>query len=974
MPIPQLKNRPSQNWRNPKKYYVSHERANTTRVRPRRKKDNFWSNLLADNPELKKKLIKYGIAAAAILILAFAGYTAWILRSLPDPNHLIEREVAQSTRIYDRKGETVLYEIFGEQKRTLIKLDELPPYVKNATIAIEDKNFYNHGAFSLWAIFRSAVTNVIYNRSAGGSTLTQQFIKNAVLTNEKKISRKLKELILAYRLEKKFNKDEILQMYLNEIPYGSTAYGVQAASQLYFGKDAKNINLAEAAVLAALPQAPSRYSPYGTHKDLLMGRQKYVLEQMKEQGYISEQEMNDAKNTEVVFKKPSENMRAPHFVMYIKEMLSDKYGEKMVEQGGLKITSTIDLDKQDIAEEAVKTIGEKNNEKYEASNAALLSLDPKTGQILAMVGSRDYFNDDIDGQVNIITSQRQPGSSIKPLVYTTAFIKGYTPDTILFDVVTNFSSGDKAYEPHNYDNAEHGPVTMRKALAGSLNIPAVKTLYLAGINNVINLAKDFGYTTLNDPDRFGLSLVLGGGEVKPIEHFNAFSAFANEGVIHDVTGILKVEDAKGNVLEEYKENDGRKVLDPKIARITTSILSDNSARAWVFGERNYLTLPDRPVGAKTGTTNDYKDAWTVGFTPSLVTGVWVGNNNGKEMKRGADGSVVAAPIWNEYMRKALAGTPAESFAAPEIPKTGKPILDGESFPTTIVKIDKSTGLLATEFTPASFIEEKAYYSQPHCILYYVNKDDPLGPVPENPADDPQFNLWESRVLAWAEKQKGSSTLPMFSSSTPPTEYDFQHKPENQPSVSITSPNNKETITNKNLSVNIDTSAPRGINRAEYYINDTLFYTNFSFPFNMDKNVSVLNNGFHKLKVRVCDDIDNCTEKEIEFNLILDGNQAKKIEASMIEPSGDISLNKANFPLSVKIKVNDANQLAKTILFYQPDNGSPTQIASQIGGSGDTAELTWRDAPAAGSYRLFAEVYSWSGSNVKTTPINISVSE
>ncbi|MCX6795992.1 MAG: transglycosylase domain-containing protein, partial [Candidatus Falkowbacteria bacterium] len=618
MPIPQLKH--TQSWRSHKKYYVNRGKIIQRRQTARRKKGLFSS-------AIKKKILYFFGGAILICCLILAAAIFWLSRSLPDPNHLIEREVAQSTRIYDRTGKNIIYEIFSEQKRTLVKLSDIPADVKNATIAIEDKDFYKHKGFSFWAIFRSAVTDIIFRRSAGGSTLTQQFIKNAVLTNEKTLTRKIKELILAYRLEQKFSKDEILQMYLNEIPYGSTAYGVQAASQLYFGKDVKDTNLAEAAILAALPQAPTRYSPYGSHKDLLIGRQQYILELMSKQGYITEQEMNDAKNTEVKFKTPSASMIAPHFVMHIKEILSDKYGEKMVEQGGLKITTTLDLYKQNIAEEAIKTIGEKNSAKYDAGNAALLSLDPKTGQILAMVGSRDYFNDDIDGQVNVITSQRQPGSSIKPIIYSAAFIKGYTPNTILFDVVTNFSTSDTPYEPHNYDSKEHGPVTMRQALAGSLNVPAVKTLYLAGVDNVLNLAQDFGYTTFSDRSRFGLSLVLGGGEVKPIEHFNAFSAFAREGIIHPVTGLLKVEDSAGNVLEEYKDDAGKQVIDPKIAREINNILSDNSARAFIFGEKNYLTLDNRPVAAKTGTTNDYHDAWTIGYTPSIVTGVWVGNSD-----------------------------------------------------------------------------------------------------------------------------------------------------------------------------------------------------------------------------------------------------------------------------------------------------------------------------------------------------------
>lgn len=974
MPIPQLSSRrPKSGSFNTKKYYLTRQNYSSSGGHASSARRSSGSRIIKDH-KTRKKLFVYSGLVVFIFFLIFTGYVLWTLRQLPDPNHLIDRQVAQSTKIYDRTGQNLIYEIFNNQKRTLVTLSDIPDNVKNATIAIEDKDFYKHGAFSIWAILRSAFTDIVFHRSAGGSTLTQQFVKNAILTNEKTVIRKIKEVVLAYRLEQKFSKDQILQMYLNEIPYGSTAYGVEAASQLYFGKDVKDVNLAEAAVLAALPQAPTLYSPYGSHKDLLMGRQQYILELMYKQGYITQQQLNDAKATEVNFKTPNASMIAPHFVMYIKEILSDKYGEDMVEQGGLKITTTLDLYKQNIAEEAVKTIGATNATKYNATNAALLSLDPKTGQILAMVGSRDFFNNDIDGQVDIITSQRQPGSSIKPIIYSAAFLKGYTPNTILFDVVTNFSTdSSKPYVPHNYDGKEHGPVTMRQALAGSLNIPAVKTLYLAGVDNVLNLAQDFGYTTFNDRSRFGLSLVLGGGEVKPIEHFNAFSVFAREGTIHNVTGILKVEDASGNVLEEYKDDGGRQVLDPKIAREINSILTDNNARAFIFGAKNYLTLDNRPVAAKTGTTNDYHDAWAIGYTPSLVTGVWVGNSDNKAMKRGADGAVVAAPIWHQYMQQVLGDTPVENFNPPDIPQTGKPILDGQAYPTTIVKIDKSTGLLATQYTPDSFIEEKDYYNKPHCILYYVNKDDPLGPAPTNPADDPQYNLWEAPVEAWAAKQKGSTTLPFLSTSTPPTEYDFQHKPENQPTFNITAPTDKQIILDPNLNVTIEASAPRGINRAEYYLNDNLFYTNYSYPFSMDKNVAnVLNNGFHKLKVRVCDDIDNCSEQELEFNFILSDNQNKILTANLIEPSSNATLASSSFPVSVEIRVNDPNLLAGATLYYISENGSPTLINSSVGASSDVVDLSWPTAPVSGSYQIYAETYSWSGDNVKTNPITITI--
>ena len=823
----------------------------------------------------------------------------------------------------------------------------------------------------MWAMFRTAITNVLFGQKAGGSTLTQQFIKNAVLSPEKTYTRKIKELILAYKVEKKFSKDEILQMYLNEIPYGSTAYGVEAASQRYFGKSVKDVNLAEAAILAALPQAPSRYSPYGSNKDLLIQRQHVILDLMKEQGYIPEAKAEAAKQFKLEFKKQEDaNMLAPHFVMYIKEMLSEKYGEKMIEQDGLKIYTTLDLYKQKIAEEVITAQAEKNEKNYNAKNAALISIDPKNGQILAMVGSKDYFNDDIDGQVNVVTSPRQPGSSLKPLVYAAAFLKGYTPNTILYDVITNFSSDPaNPYEPHDYDSKERGPVTIRQALAGSLNIPAVKAIYLAGIDNVINLAKDFGYTTLNDPNRFGLSLVLGGGEVKLLEHASAYGVFAREGLYTPASAILKIEDKNGNIIEEFKEPKEKRVLDPKIARMVNSILSDNSARSYIFGGQNWLTLNSRSVAAKTGTTNDYHDAWTMGYTPSIVTGVWVGNSDNAEMKRGADGSVVAAPIWHDYMQKVLGDTPVEEFRPAEIPETGKAILDGKIDAGEKIRIDRASGLLATEYTPESFVEEKIY-KQDHCILYYIDKNNPLGSAPKNPADDPQFNLWESRVLAWA---KATSTV----TEAPPTQYDNLHKPENNPTFEIISPTKNQTVIDQLLTVRIKAEAPRGVNRAEYYIDDSLIATNSNYPFNLEKQINFLKNGFHNLKVRVCDDIDNCSEKSVEFNLILDEkNKANgDINISWLEPASGVAINSASFPINLSFKLSNPSQTARVEVFLtgEGDYSSPVKITTLQPISGETISGQWKKIFPTGTYKVYAKAYSWQGQTKKSEELSITIS-
>lgn len=811
-----------------------------------------WKSLLA-NPTVRK----FARYAAIGFVVFCAIFFAWASYGLPDPNKLITREIPQSTKIYDRSGETILYEISGDEKRTLVRLDQIPQVVRDATIAIEDKNFYKHKGFSLWAIFRTAVTNVLKRQKAGGSTLTQQFLKNAVFTNEKFYTRKVKELILAYRMEKKFSKDEILQMYFNEIPYGSNAYGVEAASLKYFDKHVQDITLSEAAILAAMVQSPSRYSPFGPNKDILISRQHYVLDLMVEQDMVSRDEAEKAKEAKLVFKNPSDNIIAPHFVLHIKEMLAEKYGEKTVEQGGLKIITTLDTYKQEIAEEVIKKKAEDNEKRFNATNAALVSIDPKTGQVLAMVGSRDYFDEAVDGQVNVALKARQPGSSLKPIVYAAAFTKGYTPNTILYDVVTNFAASGKAFEPRNYNGKEYGPVTMKKALAGSLNVPAVKTLYLAGLDHTLEITKKLGYTTLNDKDRFGLSLVLGGGEVTLLEHTNAYSAFARDGIMQDPSFILKVEDRDGKVLEEYKDSE-RRVFEPNIAREINSILSDNGERAYIFGGSNFLTLGNRPVAAKTGTTNNNRDAWTMGYTPSLVTGVWIGNNNNKEMKAGSDGSIVAAPIWNEYMRRVLGTENIESFAAPSIPITGKAVLDGQSATPVKVKIDKASGLLATEFTPESFIEERSYQTV-HDILYYVEKNNPTGPAPKNPAADPQYNLWEGRVQEWAKKNN-------IVSEEPPTEKDNLHIPENLPVFSVQNFSEGQTVNSDTLSVKIIASAPRGIGRADYYIDSAMLMSVITYPYNLENaSINHLSSGFHELKIKVCDDIDNCTEQKFNFN-------------------------------------------------------------------------------------------------------------
>jgi 1A family penicillin-binding protein len=951
MSIPVLRGKNYDSWRNPKvarSYIPTHHK----------------------KPKISaKKLIGPSLIGLAALLVIGVAYVAWISRDLPNPNQLINRQVAQSTKIYDRTGEHILYEISGDQKRTLVTLNDIPAYVKEATIAIEDKDFYKHGAFSLWAMFRSAVTDVLFHRSAGGSTLTQQFIKNAVLTNDKTFSRKIKELVLSYRLEQKFSKDEILQMYLNEIPYGSNAYGVQEASRKYFGKDIKDVDLAESAVLAAIVQLPSYYSPYGANKGLLLQRKDTVLDLMAEQGYISTAERDAAKKENILFKGPETNITAPHFVMYIKDMLINKYGEQMVEQGGLKIYTTLDLYKQQAAEEAVTTLTKNYPKKYNANNAALVAIDPKTGQILAMVGSRDYFDDSIDGQVNMATSPRQPGSSMKPIVYSALFEKGYTPNTILYDVVTNFSTDSSApYIPHDYDLKERGPVTIRQALAGSLNIPAVEAVYLAGVNNVLDLADNLGYTTLTDRSRFGLSIVLGGAEVKLLEHANAYSALARDGQLSPVVSILKVEDKDGNILEQYQPS-SKKVLDSKVVRMIDSILTDNNARTYIFGAKNSLTLGDRPVAAKTGTTNDYHDAWTIGFTPSLVTGVWVGNSDNKAMAGKPDGSIVAAPIWHYFMNKVLGNTPIETFQDPGPYTTGKPILDGELLSETI-QIDKNTGRPASSSTPPELISTKTVPAY-HSILYYVDKDNPLGPVPTDPTQDPQFNAWESAVQIWAGRS-ASSSLPL-ATSTPALNYN--NTPGSKPTIIIDSPQANQTITTPNLEVQIEASSTRGISRTEYSINNNLWLTKWGALSSFIEPVSFLNNGYQTLEIKSCDDLDNCGTSQVNFNLLINNNPVvtSKNSIKITSPAAGLNLRATDFPLTVTATVANPLRTARVDLIVKNvTTGSLMPLSTITNLSSNNLSSVWGVAPAAGNYSLSANLYDWNGDVIKSSEVPLSV--
>jgi len=605
-----------------------------------------------------------------LLVIAFI-YFVRSYYEAPIAATLLKRTVPLTTIIYDRTGEHVLYQIYGEEDRKIVPHEQIPETMKIATIAAEDDSFYRHFGIDPASVFRAVITNV-KNRdlSQGGSTITQQLARNAFLTREKTFRRKFLEAILAIKIERKYSKDQILDMYLNQIPYGSNTYGIGAAAEKFFGKNAADLTLDEAALIAALPKATTYYSPYGSNKNYLAARQNSILARIAVLNLADHQTVNEAKKIDTFAKiiPSQEKIDAPHFVIFVKEELERKYGKQKVEEGGFRVYTTLDYDLQKLAENVVQKESLSNLKAYGASNAALVALDPRNGEILAMVGSLDYFNDSIDGQVNVALRPRQPGSSFKPFAYAKAFEEGYQPETLVLDARTNFGpdGSGRPYIPRNYDGKFHGLLTMRQALAGSLNIPAVKTLAAVGLDDTIELAHRLGITTLKDRNRYGLSLVLGGGEVKLLDMASGFSVFANDGKKNSPTPILKVLDFKGNTLESNQPLNTQ-VLDPQVARKINSILSDNSARTPIFGPRNKLFIPGRTVAAKTGTTQEFRDAWTIGFTPYLSVGVWAGNNDNHAMRAGADGSFVAAPIWNSFMAQAIQNLPDQQFIAYDKP-------------------------------------------------------------------------------------------------------------------------------------------------------------------------------------------------------------------------------------------------------------------------------------------------------------------
>ncbi|MBU2539708.1 PBP1A family penicillin-binding protein [Patescibacteria group bacterium] len=705
-------------------------------------------------PKTRKKIKHIAFSTAKYAFFLFVLSVLFVLvlfiyysRDLPRPENFTEKPFIQSTKIYDKTGKILLYDIYGEERREIVSLTQISENFKKAILASEDSRFYQHHGVDLIGIARAILIDLkLKSPSQGASTITQQLIRSSFLTMKKTAERKIQEIILALELERKYSKDQILEWYLNQIPFGDNSYGIEAASQTFFKKASSDLSIPESATLAAMVSAPSYYSPYGPNRQKLLLRKDYILNRMAALDYITQEQLKTALSEEIVFADASKAIKAPHFVFYVKSYLTKEYGEDYLREKGLKVYTSLDWDVQKNMEDVV-TEKTKSNEGFNANNTAAVTLNPKTGEILGLIGSKNYFGEAypegcesnqgkclFDPYFDVATlGERQPGSSFKPFVYATAFKKGYLPSTILWDVPTEFnpscnpdgtqeknSNGMDCYHPHNYDEAFRGKVTIRQSLAQSLNLPSVKLLYLAGIEDSLKTAWDLGLTTLTDKNRYGLSLVLGGGEVNLLEMTSAYGAFATEGLIIPPVSILKIEDADGNIIKENKK-EPKRVLSVQVARLINDVLSDNDARVPAFSRENPLYFKNYQVAAKTGTTSNYVDVWTVGYTPFAVVGVWAGNNDSSPINK-KSGIGLAAPIWRMIMEKLLTTNPIENFSKPDTIIQNKPVLNGES--------------------PERDIHE---------ILYYIDKNNPLGSAPTNPADDSQYVMWEESLKNWLSK-------------------------------------------------------------------------------------------------------------------------------------------------------------------------------------------------------------------------------
>ncbi|MFH1840855.1 MAG: PBP1A family penicillin-binding protein [Candidatus Shapirobacteria bacterium] len=826
----------------------------------RRKRSNWRAN-----PRLFLRLALTGFIGLVLAIVAVVVVFVVMAADLPKPDKIVRRE-GFATRIYDRKGE-LLYDVFANQRRTPVELKDVPQSLKNATIAIEDKNFYQHKGFDLTGIARAFYNIVVHHKLQGGSTLTQQLVKNVLLTSDRRLTRKIKEFILTIQIESRYSKDEILQMYLNEAPYGGTAWGVEAAAETYFGKKVSDLNLIESAVLAGLPQRPSSYSPFSDTPEAYLDRTKDVLRRLREDGYITtDKEKESLKELDrVEFNQGGSNFKAPHFVMYVKKQLEDRYGQNVVEQGGLRVYTTLDYSLQEKAQQIVAE-EIKKVENVHITNGAAVVIDPNNGEILAMIGSKDYHASDYDGQVNVATRPRQPGSAIKPVTYVTAFKKGYTPATLLLDTQTVFPVvGQQDYQPVNYDGEFHGPIQLRQALGNSFNLPAVKMLARVGVKEMLTTAYELGLTTLEPtPDllkRVGLSVTLGGGEVKLLDLTAAYSAFANSGLRYDLVSITKVTDKDGKILDERRVSEGKRVLTEEQAFLISHILSDNSARLLTFGEHSLLYFADRSVAVKTGTTNDRRDNWSVGWTPQIIVGVWVGNNDNSPMKQVASGISGASPIWRRIILEALKNQPNTAFKIPGDIVTAEVdnvsgYLAHDNFPSHLEYFIKGTQPTASDLVHflAKLCRDQKKLATPAQIArgdyeekeYFAFKEDDL-------VSQDGVNRWQTGINTWVSGQSDERYHPS-------AEYCGN---QSELVVIIREPSDRQQLDNEEVKIKGEVISPEDLDKVEFLINDQL--KDETKDYNFEK-VFYLPQGLYTLKVRARSKDGSQSESEIKIGV------------------------------------------------------------------------------------------------------------
>ncbi len=986
---------------------------------------------------------KWGLKRLALWTVAvvFVGLVFYSTVFLPSVTNADQLSFAESTIIYDRgaldeeedPNDHILYVIHGDENREHVPLSEIPKHMIDATIAIEDDAFYSHFGFDLGGIIKAVMNHFFgIGSSRGGSTITQQLVKNTFLSREKTITRKFNELLLAIKVELNYSKDEILELYLNNIPYGNNAHGIEAAAKTFFDKSARDLTIAESAILASLPVAPTRFSPYGSNKDLLMGYYEYnektgektykkgrkdlVLQRMLDLKKITFEEFKIAwaEAKDIQFTQYRSDIRAPHFVFYVRERLEEKYGKEFLKNGGLRIYTTLDPKLQTMAEEIIALKSPHYEETYGAKNVALTSIDTDTGQILAYVGGKDYFDTENDGQVDVLTSRRQPGSSFKPFVYATAFQKGYTPSTVLFDVETDFGGN---YQPQNFSGEFAGPVSMREALNRSLNIPAVKTAYLAGPDNVLKLEDKLSVKYEGNAEIHGVALGIGVAEVEPLSHISAFQIFAGDGTYHEPTAILEVKNSDGEILESFDETRTKKEgLDSEVAALVRHVLTDELTRPTTdgFDWNNLLQLDGQNNGAKTGTSNrkvenpefdetkpedEEKnpklitapgDSWTIGFTPHVVTGVWVGNNRGEPMKPGATGLAVAAPIWKKFMNDAHASL-IERGADPKK-------LYNEPKPLEVRQVNKYSGKIASPLTPPKLVREEVFasFSIPTQLDDSVKLIE-IDKVSGRPATEytpfyartrkyaltglhsirPDMPNWENPVQEWVETHpKFMTSLGVIMDEDPkesrvfnqltsrlansPDDVHNRFTQQNAPEIKILSPRNNGVLSPGQVEVTVEVSAKYGMKAVEYYFDDQLVTDSTRFPWTGVFEVpnSIALGTKHILRAVAIDELFHASEQEIEVEIAPDTVGPDII---FLGPVGRQKI-PVDSEVQVLVDVKDASSGVKVVEFFL-DNVS---LGFQEKAPYRTTIHTNMDL---GTHELAVKAWDYHGNtNTKTIPI------